>query len=97
VWGLDLVGPLQKAPGGYKHLLVAIDKFSKWIEVRPCRRFETGGSLGRRVKCRRVPQPRWVGARPSAKGRKVAGDGRERGGNPVAFVFVPRPGRVRLQ
>jgi transposase InsO family protein len=26
---------LQKAPGGFKHLLVAIDKFSKWIEVRP--------------------------------------------------------------
>jgi ribonuclease HI/transposase InsO family protein len=35
VWGLYLVGPLQKAPGGFKHLLVAIDKFSKWIEVRP--------------------------------------------------------------
>jgi transposase InsO family protein len=35
VWGLDLVGPLQKAPRGFKHLLVTIDKFSKWIEVRP--------------------------------------------------------------
>jgi ribonuclease HI/transposase InsO family protein len=35
VWGLDLVGPLQKAPGAYTHLLVAIDKFSKWIKVRP--------------------------------------------------------------
>jgi IS30 family transposase len=35
VWGLDLVGPLQKAPEGYTHLLVAIDKFSKWIEIRP--------------------------------------------------------------
>jgi transposase InsO family protein len=35
VWGLDLVGPLQKAPGGFTHLLVAIDKFSKWIEVWP--------------------------------------------------------------
>jgi hypothetical protein len=34
------------------------------------RRFETGGSLGRRVKCHRVPQPRWVSARPSAKGGK---------------------------
>ena len=33
--GLDLVGPLQKAPGGFTHLLVAIDKFSKWIEDRP--------------------------------------------------------------
>jgi transposase InsO family protein len=35
MWGLDLVGPLQKAPGGFSHLLVAIDKCSKWIEVRP--------------------------------------------------------------
>jgi hypothetical protein len=35
VTGLDLVGPLQKALGGYTHLRVAIDKFSKWIEVRP--------------------------------------------------------------
>jgi ribonuclease HI/transposase InsO family protein len=35
VWGLDLVNPLQKAPEGYTHLLVAIDKFSKSIEVRP--------------------------------------------------------------
>jgi transposase InsO family protein len=35
VWGLDLVSPLQKAPAGFSHLLVAIDKFSKWIEVRP--------------------------------------------------------------
>jgi transposase InsO family protein len=35
VLGLDLIGPLQKAPEGFTHLLVAIDKFSKWIEVRP--------------------------------------------------------------
>ena len=35
VWGLDMVGPLQKAPRGYTHLLVAIDKFSKWIKARP--------------------------------------------------------------
>jgi transposase InsO family protein len=33
VWGLDIVRPLRKAPGGYTHLLVAIDKFSKWVEV----------------------------------------------------------------
>jgi hypothetical protein len=32
-----------------------------------CQRFEPGGSLDRRVNCRRVPQPRWVGARRSAK------------------------------
>ena len=34
VWGLDLVGPLKKAPGGFTHLLVAVDKFTKWIEAR---------------------------------------------------------------
>jgi hypothetical protein len=33
--GLDLVGPLKKAPGGYTHLLVAVDKLMKWIEARP--------------------------------------------------------------
>jgi hypothetical protein len=34
-WGLDIVGPLRKAPGGYTHLLVAINKFSKWVDMRP--------------------------------------------------------------
>jgi transposase InsO family protein len=29
------LAPCKKAPGGYTHLLVAIDKFSKWIEVGP--------------------------------------------------------------
>jgi hypothetical protein len=38
-----------------------------------CRRFEPGGSLDRRVNYRRVPQPRWVGARRSAKGGKARG------------------------
>jgi transposase InsO family protein len=32
---LDIVGPLRKALGGYTHLLVALDKFSKWIEAHP--------------------------------------------------------------
>jgi hypothetical protein len=35
MWGLDAVGLFRTAPGVYKHILVAIDKFSKWIEVRP--------------------------------------------------------------
>jgi hypothetical protein len=40
-----------------------------WMcSIKYCRRFEPGGSLDRRVNCRRVPQPRWVGARRSAKG-----------------------------
>jgi transposase InsO family protein len=32
---LDIVGPLRKTPGGYTHLLVVVDKFSKWIEACP--------------------------------------------------------------
>jgi hypothetical protein len=35
VWGLDLVGPLKSTTSGFTHLLVTIDKFSKWIEARP--------------------------------------------------------------
>ena len=35
VWGLDLVGPFKKVPGGFTHLLVTIDKFTKWIEAWP--------------------------------------------------------------
>jgi transposase InsO family protein len=35
-WGLDQVGPLPKSSrGGHTYLLVAIDKFSKWIEAVP--------------------------------------------------------------
>jgi len=29
------VGPLRAAQGGYTHIFVAIDKFTKWIEVKP--------------------------------------------------------------
>jgi hypothetical protein len=35
MWGLDAVGPFCTAPGGYKHILVAVEKLTKWIEVRP--------------------------------------------------------------
>ena len=33
--GLDMIGPFKKAQGGYTHILVAIDKFTKWIEYKP--------------------------------------------------------------
>jgi hypothetical protein len=35
-----------------------------------CRRFDPGGSLDRRVNCRCVSQPRWVGARWNTRGGK---------------------------
>ena len=30
-----MVGPLKKDPGGFTHLLVAVDKFPTWIEAKP--------------------------------------------------------------
>jgi hypothetical protein len=35
MWCLDAVGPFRTAHDGYKHILVVVDKFTKWIEVRP--------------------------------------------------------------
>jgi hypothetical protein len=67
-----------------------------------CRRFETGGVPGPTSEMS-LRAPAQMGRREAEReaeregGRKVARDGRERGGNPAAFVFVPRPGRVRLQ
>jgi transposase InsO family protein len=29
-----MIGPFKKAQGGYTHILVAIDKFTKWIEYK---------------------------------------------------------------
>jgi hypothetical protein len=35
-WGLEQVGPLPKSSrGSHTYLLVAVDKFSKWIEAVP--------------------------------------------------------------
>ena len=30
-----MVGPLKKASGGFTHLLMVVDKFTKWIEAKP--------------------------------------------------------------
>jgi hypothetical protein len=50
-----------------------------------CRRFDPEGSLDRRVNCRCVPQPRWVGTRRNTK----------RGKSRLRVVL--RPGWMRLQ
>ena len=36
--GLDMVGPFKTACGGLTHLLVAVDKFTKWIEAKPIKK-----------------------------------------------------------
>jgi hypothetical protein len=58
-----------------------------------CRRFDPGGSLDRRVNCRRVSQPRWVGVRQNTKG----GERRQAKGETRGLRVVLRPCRVRLQ
>ena len=30
-----MIGPFKPAPGGFRYVYVAIDKFSKWIEYKP--------------------------------------------------------------
>jgi transposase InsO family protein len=37
VWGIDMVGPFKRARGRVTHLLVAVDKFTKWVEAKPIR------------------------------------------------------------
>jgi hypothetical protein len=54
------------------------------------RRFDPGGSLDRRVNCRCVSQPRWVGARRNTKGEET-GNGETRG-----LRVALRLGQVRL-
>jgi hypothetical protein len=34
-WRLDLVGPFKKAKGGFTNIFVVVDKFTKWIKVKP--------------------------------------------------------------
>ena len=34
-WGIDLIGQLPAAPRQYKHAIMAIDYFTKWVEAKP--------------------------------------------------------------
>ena len=40
VWGIDMVGKFKTARGGMTHLLVAVDKFTKWVEVEPIKKLD---------------------------------------------------------
>jgi hypothetical protein len=42
-----MIGPLPTAPGGFNRVLVAIDKFAKWIEVNPvtCPKADLGSNF----------------------------------------------------
>ena len=45
VWGLDMVGPLRTGRSGFIHVLVAIDKFTKWAEVEAVRAIPAGSAV----------------------------------------------------
>ena len=34
-WGLAMVGPFKRSKDKKTHLLVAVDKFTKWVEAEP--------------------------------------------------------------
>ncbi|KAK1586417.1 hypothetical protein Q3G72_002350 [Acer saccharum] len=33
MWGIDLIGPMPTAPKGAKHVVMAVDYFTKWVEA----------------------------------------------------------------
>ena len=45
VWGLDMVGPLRTGRSGFTHLLVAVDKLSKWIEAKPIKNLDSSTAV----------------------------------------------------
>jgi hypothetical protein len=40
-----MVGPLKTAHGGFTHLLVAVDKFTKWIEAKPIKKLDCSATI----------------------------------------------------
>jgi hypothetical protein len=60
---------LQITQDAEGHRIVNLIMAEDW-----CRRFDPGGSLDRRVNCRCVSQPRWVGARRNTRGKTVRGN-----------------------
>jgi hypothetical protein len=43
-WGLDLIGPINLASGGYIWIFVVIEYFTKWVEAIPLRK-ATGAAV----------------------------------------------------
>jgi hypothetical protein len=59
-------------------------------------RFDPGGSLDRRVNCRRVSQPGWVGARRRTKGGRKRRETGKRGNPRPSCCPAPRSGALEV-
>jgi hypothetical protein len=44
-WGLHLVGLFKKAKCGFTHIFIVVDKFTKWIKVKPAASFTTAKAV----------------------------------------------------
>src|SRR4051812_13585837 len=45
VWGLDMVGPFKRSKDKKTHLLVAVDKFTKWVEAEPVSNYDAATAV----------------------------------------------------
>jgi transposase InsO family protein len=50
VWGLDILGPFPRTLGGYRFLFIAVDKFTKWVEVEAMRTISARSAV-KFIKC----------------------------------------------
>src|SRR4051812_26549267 len=45
VWGIDMVGPFKRSPNKNTHLLVVVDKFTKWVEAETISKCDAATTL----------------------------------------------------
>lgn len=76
-WSIDLITGLEpKSPEGYVHCVVAIDCFSKWVEITPLRD-KSSRTMAHWLETHLLPRfgkPRWIRA---DRGREFMGSFRE--------------------
>nr|GEX57321.1 protein NYNRIN-like [Tanacetum cinerariifolium] len=66
-WGMDVLGPLPKAPGKVRFVIVAVDYFTKWIEAKPLAK-TTGKEVKNWCKKLNITQINTAVAHPQANG-----------------------------
>ncbi|KAK1606979.1 hypothetical protein QYE76_030652 [Lolium multiflorum] len=72
VWCLDMVGPFKTARGNMTHILVMVDKFTKWLEVKPIAKCD-GHTTSKSAVVPRRTRTRTVLAGPARKSARLQG------------------------